>query len=155
MVQRLGALSLFVPSLDAIQQITQSCSVLWRHVNLLQLSEGLAHQFAAALASKHLLADGLHNRAAQDALHHSKLQSVGRVVEQVELGLACAPKEGLSSVPAEILRNDNRGGRLAFTNDVTRCVGCRRFYVEVLIASKLSNERSGNVAFVLVNYQHR
>src|SRR5207249_11424945 len=59
------------------------------------------------------------------------------------------------SVPAEILRNDNRGGRLALTNDVTRCVGCRRFYVEVLIASKLSNERSGNVAFVLVNYQHR
>src|SRR5262249_17609681 len=107
------------------------------------------------LTCKHLLANGLHNSAVQDALDHIQLQRVRRIIEQVDGGLGTSCKESASCLVPKIFWDDDRGSRLTFANDFPRHIRRGRIYAQAPVTGQLSHEFSRNVALVLVDYQHR
>ena len=152
---RAGAVLLFVELLHAAEQIAQSLPVCrWELRIVLHLRQGFVHHLAPAFTGEHLLADGLHDRPTQDALHHVEFHIVGRVVEHTEFGFGGVRKQRVSGIPAEIPGDDDRDGRFPFANRLARGVERGRLHIEALLTRKLRDESPGDVATVLVNHQH-
>lgn len=154
---RLLAVLLLIQGMNAAQQVAQYFLVRGGHIfGGFDFRQRLADHLAPALAGKHLLANRLHDGAAQNPLDHSGFHGMRRVVEYAKLRLGgAAVEEGASGVDAKALGNHNRHHGLALAHGHLRGFQGGWLHPEVLVGGQAGDDGSGNVALVLVDDEHR
>ncbi len=134
----------------------QRFSVRRRNLRIvLHTRQRLVHHIAPGAAAEYLFADGLHDRSAQNALHHAQLHVMRGIVEHPDLRLRLTREQSSSSIPPKIFGDDNRRRGLAFANQFPRGIQSRWLDIEGRLTGELRDKTARNVAPVLIDHQHR